>query len=727
MLANAYEEPAKAWKQAFVLAPFFHMRHYVDEWMTTVDVAHACAVEAGDRRAESLALNSLGLVYQELGSTEDATENYLRALEVFPLEGDRYEEGQIRGNLANAYQSLRQFGEAINCYRLALKIFRDVGAGDDEAATLNNLGAAYREMKELDESLDCHRESLAIRRLLGDRIGEGVTLNHLGVTYSILGWLDESVECYRQAVAICRESSDGPGLGAALGNLGSVYLELRRYSEAMHCYKESLAIYQAIGDSYGEDQVTINLARALEEHAATLAKPAAAPAPRASSAADSVRWAVRRALARRTGKDNGIPEEVSPGDRERLVAMAVAREGRELERFLHDTVLSTLTALAQGAADTRRDDLIGRCLQDVEMLEKWADTVHLSIAAPWEAHVDLLAEIRSVAIDMHATGLTVHLRGTEGNGSLNAVPEVVTRAVSGAVREALGNVSRHAGSREAWVNFNISQDPSSSGRLSGFEVTVSDKGAGFDPAHVGPGRLGIRSSIIERLSDAGGQASVRSAPGVGTKVTLRWRTDGQSTAPAAPTRPGLDAMSEQQVIPEVRQQRERLLTFLETGALLLLRKIADGTLDPADEPVQRSSARQAAALRRLLADGIDRRHPKRIMSAALEPLIREAEERGLDIATQIAGDPGPVPEPIVTATCAAVRAVLRSQSPQRATLAVFVGEEVGLFLSFGTSPRQLPDVSEIARTLPAELSWSAETTTYDNGWGLEIRWPTTKN
>ncbi len=51
---------------------------------------------------------------------------------------------------------------------------------------------------------------------------------------------------------------------------------------------------------------------------------------------------------------------------------------------------------------------------------------------------------------------------------------------------------------------------------------MRDAGAGFDPARVHPARLGLRRSIVERMADWGGQALVRSAPGEGTTVTLRW-------------------------------------------------------------------------------------------------------------------------------------------------------------------------------------------------------------
>lgn len=84
-----------------------------------------------------------------------------------------------------------------------------------------------------------------------------------------------------------------------------------------------------------------------------------------------------------------------------------------------------------------------------------------------------------------------------------------------AVREALVNVAGHAGTSEAWIEVSQPAD-------GGLQVTVRDAGAGFDPDRVGPGRLGVRRSIIERLADQGGQASVTSAPGEGTVVSLRW-------------------------------------------------------------------------------------------------------------------------------------------------------------------------------------------------------------
>ena len=52
----------------------------------------------------------------------------------------------------------------------------------------------------------------------------------------------------------------------------------------------------------------------------------------------------------------------------------------------------------------------------------------------------------------------------------------------------------------------------------GVEITVVDDGPGFDPIRVA--LRGAQSSIIDRLTAAGGTAAIDSRPGAGTEVRL---------------------------------------------------------------------------------------------------------------------------------------------------------------------------------------------------------------
>jgi signal transduction histidine kinase len=108
------------------------------------------------------------------------------------------------------------------------------------------------------------------------------------------------------------------------------------------------------------------------------------------------------------------------------------------------------------------------------------------------------------------------------------------------VREALTNVISHAGTGEAWVEISLAApganqaDHADSTEPTGLLVIVRDAGAGFDPALVDPARLGLRRSITERITDWGGRAAIRSAPGEGTVVSLGWTAPEPADQQAVP-------------------------------------------------------------------------------------------------------------------------------------------------------------------------------------------------
>jgi len=96
--------------------------------------------------------------------------------------------------------------------------------------------------------------------------------------------------------------------------------------------------------------------------------------------------------------------------------------------------------------------------------------------------------------------VTPHRRGT-----------AVDPGLVGATQEALANVAKHAGVQQAVVRV-ASTD-------GGVEVTVRDHGRGFDLDRP-VGGFGIAESIVGRMRDVGGRATVWSAPDRGTRVIV---------------------------------------------------------------------------------------------------------------------------------------------------------------------------------------------------------------
>jgi signal transduction histidine kinase len=279
---------------------------------------------------------------------------------------------------------------------------------------------------------------------------------------------------------------------------------------------------------------------AIVSAAAYLAGAAVTPAARSGGSSPAVSaallvaiaaaaWFARRMLERSAAAaDTGLAQADREASEQR-VALSRTTERREHERLLHDTVLNTLTAVARaGAADTGQ--LVGRCRRDVALLRYALSDPGDPAKVADRPFGGLLIGIDAAAIEMRARGLEVHVSVADDiHGPAAPVPGQVAVAMANAVREALVNVATHAGTGEAWVEVSLGGPPARGAPPpGGLRVTVRDAGPGFDPAAVDPARLGLRRSIAERVADLGGHASVRSAPGAGTVVSLHWPDPGRA-------------------------------------------------------------------------------------------------------------------------------------------------------------------------------------------------------
>jgi len=241
----------------------------------------------------------------------------------------------------------------------------------------------------------------------------------------------------------------------------------------------------------------------------------------------------RRALSGRAAEADAALDEADRAASEQYVVLSRNIERREHERLLHDTVLNTLTALARAdPGDTA--GVVSRCRRDVALIEAALNDADDADGVTGYSRGDMVGRVRAVAAEMRARGLTVHVAVDASPGPASPAPDIpvpVAAAIANAVREALSNVAAHAGTGEAWIEVSFPAP----GRL---QVTVRDRGAGFDPADVDRTRLGLRRSIAERMADCGGQASIWSAPGQGTVACLSWLASAEP-GPAALACPAL--------------------------------------------------------------------------------------------------------------------------------------------------------------------------------------------
>ncbi|MFG3409417.1 sensor histidine kinase [Streptomyces sp. NPDC048142] len=192
--------------------------------------------------------------------------------------------------------------------------------------------------------------------------------------------------------------------------------------------------------------------------------------------------------------------------READVAAARRATERAYLATLHDTASATLLMVSQG--DSRDWSwLPPRARQDLEALS--------AMPGFETGSVDLAALLGCVpeGEGKARVRLTTYIEGPL------AMPSGPGLAIFNGVREAVTNVGRHAGVREAELRaWREGSDA---------VVELSDAGRGFDPDSVPARRRGISGSIVGRMHAVGGTASITSRPGAGTRVRWRWHEPGR--------------------------------------------------------------------------------------------------------------------------------------------------------------------------------------------------------
>lgn len=187
---------------------------------------------------------------------------------------------------------------------------------------------------------------------------------------------------------------------------------------------------------------------------------------------------------------------------EREAARRASLEAAEDARLVHDTVINTLGAVANGGRGMRsRSAVRARCRSDADVV----DALLRGRRATRTVSIDGTADGRGTRVVREGLDDATMLR-------LEAeLPPAARAALAGAVAEALRNVAKHAPDGDARMQRGVED-----GEL---VVRISDDGPGFDPDAVV--QRGLRHSVRQRVEDAGGRTRVDAAPGRGTVVELR--------------------------------------------------------------------------------------------------------------------------------------------------------------------------------------------------------------
>jgi signal transduction histidine kinase len=182
-----------------------------------------------------------------------------------------------------------------------------------------------------------------------------------------------------------------------------------------------------------------------------------------------------------------------------------AEERVDIAARVHDSVLQTLALIQRRADDPQKVIQLAR-LQERE-LRSWL--FEGRDPGETDAEVTFAIGVRQIQQDVEATyGVPVEAV-TVGDCELDDN----LSALLAAAREATVNAAKWSGA--SVISLFAEVEPRE------VSLVVRDRGKGFDPGAVPADRKGLAESIRGRMTRRGGTATVTSAPGEGTKVTLK--------------------------------------------------------------------------------------------------------------------------------------------------------------------------------------------------------------
>ncbi len=208
-------------------------------------------------------------------------------------------------------------------------------------------------------------------------------------------------------------------------------------------------------------------------------------------------YVVRLTLGAEAAVDEAARREAATAERERIA------------RGIHDSVLQVLALVSSRGRE------IGGEAAELGMLAAEQESALRSLVSRDSVEPDAetgMVDVRSLVEPLSDGRVTISCPATPV-----MLPRAAARALSGATTAAVDNVRRHAGeSARGWVL--VENDGS------GVRISIRDDGEGFPAgrltAAASTGRLGVSHSIIGRIREVGGTATITSRPGRGTEVEL---------------------------------------------------------------------------------------------------------------------------------------------------------------------------------------------------------------
>lgn len=193
-------------------------------------------------------LNNIGLVYEQMGDREKATEysikliNYQEKNNLKPLKPSPYSQ------LGNNLKFYKKYDEALIYFNKALSIETELKNFSGMAICENNIGNLYDDLKKNKEAINHYEKGLGYAESANYKLLQTDLLTNAGRLYKKEKNYAKAEKYLKKSETLCRELEASQSLETVCGSLGDLYFFQKKYDLSEKYYQEALALAKEIED-----------------------------------------------------------------------------------------------------------------------------------------------------------------------------------------------------------------------------------------------------------------------------------------------------------------------------------------------------------------------------------------------------------------------------------------------------------------------------------------------
>lgn len=195
------------------------------------------------------------------GEAQRAVDDYLvRALVLSKRSRDAYGEAEAVNALGIGYGRLGQSNDAAEQFRKAVALRKAIGNVRGEATSLRNLGNALSLTGDFAAAARELEQARLLHERLGDREGLAAVEGEIGLLHEERGLYPDALQAFRRALQAWQALDDPLGVAMSRNDIGFAHYQLGNYGDAQVYLQQAAADYAKLGDAIGEVRTGQDLA-----------------------------------------------------------------------------------------------------------------------------------------------------------------------------------------------------------------------------------------------------------------------------------------------------------------------------------------------------------------------------------------------------------------------------------------------------------------------------------